>query len=437
MGVGEVLSRRAFLGRAAVGAFGLLTLPACGPGGPGHGVGPGALDVWVWQDAADKVQQAAVDRFNASGAGRARLNRVPGDGYEDKLRVAIGSSKAPDVFFNWGGASVKEYADAGELLDLTPMLQADTAFGKAFLPSVLQAGMVGDRYYGIPMRGTQPVLVFYNKAVFADAGVSPPETWDDVTALIAIFTEQGVTPFALAGADAWAELMWLEYLVDRFGGPGVFERVKNGDVRGWRDPAVLRAAKAVVDLIERGAFGHSFSAVGYNAGGASALLSRGRAAMQLMGSWEYANQLAADPEFARGRLGWTTFPTVTDGRGDPDAVVGNPNNFWSVTAGVRDPEAAFAFLRTAAEDAYAADLVGQGAVPTTTDAASFLDRSADPAFARFQYDLVQRASTFTVSWDQALPSAQATGMLTLIRKLFAAQLAPAELVEALTALPRG
>ncbi|NHC15435.1 extracellular solute-binding protein [Motilibacter deserti] len=432
----ELLSRRALLRRTALGAAALLALEACGSGPRGPGAAR-ALDIWVWQDAADSVQQAAVDRFNAAGAGRARLNRVPGDGYEDKLRVAMGSSRAPDVFFNWGGASVKEYADAGKLLDLTPVLRANAAFRRSFLPSVLQAGMVGDKYVGIPMRGTQPVLLFLNEAVFADAGVRPPRTWDDLLALVGTFTERGVTPFALAGANAWAELMWLEYLVDRFGGPGVFERVKNGDVRGWHDPAVLRAAQAVEDLLDRGAFGNSFSAVSYNAGGASALLSRGRAAMQLMGSWEYANQLAADPAFARDGLGWTTFPAVPDGRGDPEAVVGNPNNFWSVSADVRDRATAIAFLKTAAEDAYAEDLVARGAVPTTTDAAALLDRSADPAFARFQYDLVEQAPTFTVSWDQALPSAQATAMLTAVQKLFAGQVRPAEFVDALTALPRG
>ena len=51
--------------------------------------------------------------------------------------------------------------------------------------------------------------------------------------------------------------------------------------------------------------------------------------MDLMGSWEYANQKANQPEFAKSGLGWTTFPAVPGGEGDPQSVVGNPNNYWS------------------------------------------------------------------------------------------------------------
>ena len=144
--------RRKAAAATAVAALSLSLLTACG--NDGSSSAGNKLDVWVWQDASDKVQQATVDDFNKTSDVKAKLTAVPGEGYQNKVRTSMGSENAPDVFFNWGGGSVQEYVDKGLLLDLTPYLNKDSEFKNAFLPSVLDAGKVGDKYYGVPMRGS-------------------------------------------------------------------------------------------------------------------------------------------------------------------------------------------------------------------------------------------------------------------------------------------
>jgi xylobiose transport system substrate-binding protein len=416
--------------RLAVLLSAVLALTACANGGGSRDT----LDVWVYQDASDRVQQAVVEEFNRTSDVKAVLNRVPGDGYQDKLRTAMGSPNAPDVFFNWGGGSIADYVAAGRLVDLGPVLSDDSELKAAFLPAILDAGTVDGKYYGIPMRGTQPVLLFYNKTVFARAGVQPPKTWDDLLALVGTFRAKGVTPFALAGANSWTELMWVEYLLDRIGGAEVFRRIQAGEADAWRDPAVLAAAERVRQLTDRGAFGDSFDSVSYTAGGSSALFARGRAAMQLMGSWEYANQLDSAPEFAADGLGYTTFPTLPGGKGDPASVVGNPTNYWSISSRSEHRDAAVEFVKLAASRGYAEDLVANGDVPTRSDAADLIAKSPNPEYARYQYDLVRNAPSFTLSWDQALPARVATPMLTEIQKLFNGQSTPQQFVDAMARL---
>ena len=107
------------------------------------------------------------------------------------------------------------------------------------------------------MRGMQPVMLFYNKTVFAEHKLQPPTTWDQLLDINTKLKKAGITPFALGGADKWPELMWLEYLVDRIGGPEVFEKIQDGDPSGWGDPAVLKAAEMVKELIDDGAFGQA------------------------------------------------------------------------------------------------------------------------------------------------------------------------------------
>lgn len=384
---------------------GLLT--GCGSGG-NTGSGGGTITAYVYGDDSVKIQQAAVNEFNKSSEVKVKLVSVPGTDYVNKLRSSMGSPSAPDVFFNWGGGSVKPYVDAKQLVDLSETVENDATLKDGFLPSIMTAGGLDGKIYGVPMRGMQPVMLFYNKTLFAENGVAAPKTWEDLQKVITTFKSKGITPFALGGSDKWPELMWMEYLLDRIGGPDVFRKIQNGDTSGWGDPAVLKAAQTVKELVDQGAFGKNFNSVDYGNGGAPTLLNKGKAAMHLMGSWEYSTQLGKAPEFAKKDLGWTAFPTVAAGAGDPANVVGNPTNYWSVNARTKHKDAAIAFLKTMASEKYAKSLVDNGDIPTTSNASSMLSSSPNPRFAADQYQMVQKAPSFTLSWDQALESRYAT-----------------------------
>ncbi|HWO61551.1 MAG TPA: sugar ABC transporter substrate-binding protein, partial [Umezawaea sp.] len=95
---------------------------ACGTSGPSSGSGGGGpFKVWALQD---KVLNP-LEKASAEGAGGA-LETFGNDPYKQKLRVAIGSPNAPDVFFNWGGGNLKEYVDADKIVDLTPTLDENS-----------------------------------------------------------------------------------------------------------------------------------------------------------------------------------------------------------------------------------------------------------------------------------------------------------------------
>ena len=429
-------SRRAVRTTAMVGAvcLGLLTA-ACGSGsGSGSGSDGGTLTAYVYGDGAVKVQEAAVAEFNKTSKVKVKLVEVPGDSYQNKLNAVMSSPNAPDLLYNWGGGSIQPFVDAGELLDLTPYLTQDASFKSSFLPSVLAAGALDGKNYGIPMRGMQPVVLFYNKTLFAQNGLQAPTTWAALQTAITTLKAKNVIPVALGGADAWTDQMWLEELLDRIAGPSVFQKIAGGDSSAWGDPGVLKAAQTAKQLIDDGAFGKTFTATSYTNNAAPTLLGTGKAAMQLMGSWDYSNQLANHKDFATKDEGWVNFPTVNGGTGNAADVVGNPTNYWSVNAHTKNKDAAIAFLKSMAASDYANKLVANGDVPATTSAKDLLGSSPNPVFSKFQYDMVQQAPSFQLSWDQALPAKQATQMTTEIGKLFAGQVSPEQFVTDMKAL---
>ncbi|MGC9665595.1 extracellular solute-binding protein [Planosporangium sp. 12N6] len=419
-------------GALALGAAG------CGSDGKSAGNGAGELDIWALQDTVqNKVQRTAIDKYNATAKGKAKLTTYDNDPYKQKLRIAMGSPQQPDVFFNWGGGSIRQYVQSNLLVDLTPMLDADPAFKAKFLPSVLDAGKIGDKYYGIPNRGMQPVVMFYNQQVFDKAKVSaPPKTWAELMSQVDAFKAAGVSAFTLAGSQPWTMLMWLEYLVDRIGGPTVFGGIAGGNKDGWRDPAVTQALNAIIDLVKKGGFNSNFASVGYDgASGAGTLFAQGKTAMHLMGSWEYTAQLDQQPAFAKSGLRWAAFPAFDGGKGDPKAVVGNPTNYFSVTKRSDNVDGAKEFLKLMASDEYVDTWIANGDVPAIAGIESKLAQSKNGEFGTFAYTMVQEAPSFQLSWDQAIENKYAQPMLTNLQKVFLGQLDAKGFVDAMVAVP--
>jgi hypothetical protein len=251
--------------------------------------------------------------------------------------------------------------------------------------------------------------------------------------VIDVFKAKGIQPISLAGSQAWTELMWIEYLLDRIGGPEAFRDIRDGKPDAWRNPAVLEAATRVKDLLDRGAFGTNFASVGYDVGGASTIVAQGKAAMHLMGSWEYVNQLGQSPDFVKnGKLGWTAFPAVPGGKGDPANVIGNPTNFYSIASGSASVDAAKKFVSTALhDDKYVQSLIDAGDVPAVTGVEDKLAKTPNSEYTTWVYGLVKAAPSFQLSWDQDLPAGQATKMLTLLQELFLGKVSPQAFVDAL------
>jgi xylobiose transport system substrate-binding protein len=392
----------------------------------GSGSG-GPVQVWAIQNPNENpILQSGIDAYGKSGKSKLEMQTFQNDAYKQKLQVSMGSPNAPDVFFNWGGGNLAQYVKAGQVADLTDALAKNPTVASAFLPSVLDVGKVDGKQYGLPMNGMAPVVLYYNKKVFNDAGVQPPKTFDDLLMVVDKLKAKGVIPIALAGSQGWTELMYLEYLLDRVGGPDKFANIAAGKADAWKDPAVIKALGMCQELAKRGAFGSNFASINYDNAGSSKLLATGKAAMHLMGAWDYSSQVSNNPDFVKaGNLGWLEFPSVAGGAGDPKDVVGNPSNYFSVRNGGKNTAAAIDFLiKTLSSDSYTQDLIKTGQVPAVKGVETKLQSSANADFAVFTYKLVSGAPSFTQSWDQALSPAAGTEINANMQKLFLSQLTP-------------
>ncbi|MEV2210931.1 extracellular solute-binding protein [Streptomyces sp. NPDC050997] len=402
-----------------------MSLAACGTSGPaGSSAGSSSKGLTLWALNDQTILKESVEAYNKDHPDqKLTLRLFANDDYKQKLRVAFGANQAPDLFFNWGGGALDDYVKAGKV-DTVTDAKVDLL---RFTPSVLKSATFDGQVYGVPANGLAPVVLYYNKKVLKDAGVEPPKTYDDLLAAVKKLKGDGVTPISLAANSKWPTLMYLEYLLDRTGGPEVFDKIASGVAAGWKDPAVTAAGTRLQELAEAGAFGNNASSVNYDQGASTALLYTGKAGMELMGTWEYANLVKAAPDFAKKDLGYVAFPSLSGGKGDAKDIVGNPSNFLSLNAASKNKSAALTYLKDYVMNGDQIDAyLASGSVPPVNGLDSKLAnaKSDDKAWLTFVYKLVQDSPNFQLSWDQALPSDQADPLLTNVDKSFLRQTTP-------------
>jgi raffinose/stachyose/melibiose transport system substrate-binding protein len=426
----ERISRRQFL--QVTGGVSLTTLlSACGAFGVGGQNAPSTgstITVWDIRTGNDQtIINDATTAFNSQHSDmHAVIQYFQNDPYKLKLQVAMGAKHPPDIFFGWGGGILKTYVDAGDVYDMTAALNADPSWKNRYLPAVMTGVTFNGKIYGVPNSGAQPVIFLYNKELFSKYHLTPPTTWNELLQTVGQLKQNGVLPISLSGSSKWPYLMYEEYLVDRVGGPSAFDAVVANQANAWSQPAFIKANTMIQQLVSAGAFGKDFASVSYDTGQGTALLYTGKAAMELMGVWEYNAIQSNSPDFiSSGKLGWFAFPAVEGGTGDAKNLAGNLCNFYSIASVSKAAQPSLTYLKEAVlSDAQVSKFINNGEVPPVQGIESKLSGAPHSDWLLFIYHSILQAPHYQLSWDQALPAQPSQAILTNLDQLFLGQITP-------------
>jgi raffinose/stachyose/melibiose transport system substrate-binding protein len=435
------IARRSFLALAMAAPLGASVLASCGTAGPGQ-ASSGEASAWYLSGQPEQgVRQARVDAFNAANPnGKVAVTFFEDDAYKTRIRTAIGAGQAPTIIWTWGGGGLRDYVRAGQVEDLTDWFAANPDVKDKRFASAFGAATIDGRIYAVPCETVAPIVLFYNKKLFAQVGAQPPTTWAELMALVPRFNAAGIAPISLAGQSRWTSMMWLEYLFDRIGGPAVFQAIYDGKPNAWSHPAAIDALTKTQDLIRAGGFVNGFQSISADSNADLALLYTNKAAMVLQGTWTYGSMKSDGGDLVSGgHLGYSRFPTVEGGTGDPGWVVGNPSRYLALSSRATDEQKTIAknyFKTGLLTDAEIDTWVNEaGLVPIVNGVNSKFAGSADAGFLQFVYDLASKASVFAQSWDQALSSAAAEVLLNNIEQLFGLTITPQQFASAMNKVP--
>lgn len=170
-----------------------------------------------------KAAQDGCKEFQKITGAKVVLEAAPYAALHEKAMVAfIAHTGAYDVIsvpYQWTG----EFVEGGFIIPLTESIKKDNPEIEGFIPKALELyGSWKGQVYELPWNG-EACTYWYRKDLFEEAGVSPPETWDEFMELAKLFTRDttgdGKIDFwgtAMMGNRPQAMTMW----TNRFWGMG-------------------------------------------------------------------------------------------------------------------------------------------------------------------------------------------------------------------------
>lgn len=192
---------------ALLGAAALLVAGCSGGGGGGDDGGEGVeatgpIDIWLSNNEQEVAWgTAVVDAWNAEHPDeQVTAQEIPaGSSSEEAITAAITAGTAPCLVFNIATAAVSGWVRQGGLVDLTQFDDGADYINERGGDSAASY-MTDDGFYQLPWK-SNPVMVMYNKTIFADAGLDPEnpgmESYDDFLAGAQQIVESGASQSAI------------------------------------------------------------------------------------------------------------------------------------------------------------------------------------------------------------------------------------------------
>lgn len=257
----------------AVALAGGLALTGCATGGGGDtSTTAASTEFTLWDpypqfDATSPWAQL-LDKCAADNGVTIKREGLDTSALTSKLLLAAQAKNAPDlaVIDNPLVASVAETG----LLASTDVLGLDT---KQILPNVLAAGQLDGKFYGIPL-GSNTLALYYNKAILAESGITPPTNWEELKSAVAAATaagHQGIS-FSAVGTEE-GSFQFLPF----FWGAGA-------DLSNLASPEAVKALELWTGFVQSGAA--SASVLGYTQADVNDQFLAGNLAFQVNGSWQ-------------------------------------------------------------------------------------------------------------------------------------------------------
>ncbi|WP_134702612.1 extracellular solute-binding protein [Ammoniphilus sp. YIM 78166] len=350
------------------------------------------LTFWFIEPGKRKeVLEVAVKRFEEKNPGvKVEAVQIPNDAYKTKLSVAIGGGDAPDVFHSWGGGWLKQFVDAGQVLDISGKVNKDD-----YLPVAINNATFNDKVYGAPL-GVSIVPFYYNKEIFAKFNLEIPKTYEEFIKVAETLRSNGIEPIAMANQAKWPGLLLFAYVADRVAGSDLFRQSVTREAK-FDDPGYAKAGEILQDMAKKEMFNKGFNGLSYDNGQSRQLMYTGKAAMELQTS-SYVNAVKTEnPAFVE-KLGMFPFPAIEGGQGNPTNVVGGTSPIFSVSANSKNAELALALIKELTSVETAQQFTdGTGALVAVKGV-----EYKDP-FAIQAVEMLNNAEFMQTFYDQTLP----------------------------------
>ncbi len=190
-----------------------LVLSGCGSSGSSGGGGDaaaakGPITIWYSNNAQEITWgKQVVDAWNAAHPDeKVTAQEIPaGKSSEEVIGAAITAGTEPCLIYNTSPAAVPGFQKQGGLINLNTFADGASYIDSRTGKTAEQYKSPDGNYYQLPWK-SNPVMIFYNKAVFTKAGLDPAApplaTYQEFTDTAKKIVSSGAAQFAIYPAPS-------------------------------------------------------------------------------------------------------------------------------------------------------------------------------------------------------------------------------------------
>ncbi|MBV7334606.1 extracellular solute-binding protein [Chloroflexi bacterium TSY] len=141
--------------------------------------------------------------------------------------------------------------DEGLLADLSDVME-QTEAAEGYQGAIQELTMRGGRQYFLSA-GYSWNALYYNREVFNELGIEPPQSWDELIVVADTLLANGVIPFVMPWSDEWLASLWFDYLDIRLNGPVFHRQLIQGEIT-FTDERLFTVFETWQTLIDKGYF---------------------------------------------------------------------------------------------------------------------------------------------------------------------------------------
>lgn len=317
------------LAAAAALATGTVLLAACSSGGSssggsGNANGPITLTLSGWSLSTTPEFQTLANGFHKLHPNiTVQVQQYDAPNYDTLMTADLAAGKAPDIITMKNVANVATYAAGGALMDVSDVkLPAGISGASSYV--------VNGKSYAVPYRQDSWVL-FYNKDLFAKAGVADPDgswTWTDYMNAAAKL-EAGLKAAGSKATAAYSHTWQSD--VQGLANAQTADAANGANILSGNYSYMTPYYQDALELQSEGAQ-PTFATATADTLSYEAEFGKQDAAMMIMGTWEIASQLASEKAGTEDTFNWGIAPapqlaSATAGTSNTPVTFGDPTGF--------------------------------------------------------------------------------------------------------------
>lgn len=235
--------------------------------------------LWTWYQEQKDEWGPLIDQFQAANPNITVTNRLFGtaDQFLPALQAAVAGGDVPEIFAPH--VLALQYGKNGISANLTKDLGG--TFTGDFFDSANQEYTLDGKQYALGWMA-QTFGVFYDPSALSKAGVTEPETWDDLIAAAPKLKSAGYAPLAFSNNPGTSGLdFFLPLITQAANDPTLVLQLDQSGK--WNNPTVVKALEMLQKIYQGNVFQPGFNATDGNS--AQQLFYTGKSALYFSGSW--------------------------------------------------------------------------------------------------------------------------------------------------------